>query len=99
MVTGLYNEADCRPEALVDGKVIKREFADNGVVVSGFVLEKANGTREFVNVKISEDLSTAARRIVIPGLQRLVREGRTVHGRVKLCGVAGHVEVLKKEIK
>jgi AAA ATPase domain/Adenylate and Guanylate cyclase catalytic domain len=36
--------------------------------------------------------------MVRPGLQRLVREGRTVHGRVKLCGAAGRVEVLK-EIK
>jgi hypothetical protein len=61
-------------------------------------LENTDGTREFVNVQISEDLSMAARRIVIPGLQRLVREGRTVHGRVKLCGAAGRVEVLE-EIK
>jgi hypothetical protein len=95
-LTGLYNEPECRPEASVDGRVVKREFADNGIVVSGFVLERADGTREFVNVEISEELSMAARRIVIPGLQRLVRDGRTVHGRVKLCGAAGRVEVLKE---
>jgi len=97
-LTGLSNEPDCRPEAPVDGKVIKRQFADNGVVVTGFVLENTDGTREFVNVEVSEDLSMAARRIVIRGLQRLVGEGRTVHGRVKLCGAAGRVEVLE-EIK
>jgi len=96
-LTGLYNEPECRLEALVDGKVIKRQFADNGVVVTGFVLENTDGTREFVNVQISEDLSMAARRIVIPGLQRLVREGRNVHGRVHVCG-SGRLEFLK-EIK
>jgi hypothetical protein len=78
--------------------VVKRQFADDAITVTGFVVEHSDGTREFVNVEVAEDLSMAARGAVITGLQRLLREGRIVHGVVILCGAAGRVEMLK-EIK
>jgi predicted ATPase len=53
---------------------------------------------ELLSVPIGDRSPPERSYMVRPGLQRLVREGRTVHGRVKLCGAAGRVEVLK-EIK
>lgn len=65
------------------------------VAVRGFVVEHSDGTREVVNVEIPEGLGAAIRGNVLVGLQRLLREGRIVHGLVTLCGAAGRVEMLK----
>jgi hypothetical protein len=41
-LSGLFTDKDCSPAA-IQGKVVKRDFAKNGVSLSGFVLEKKTG--------------------------------------------------------
>jgi hypothetical protein len=97
-ISELYKDSDCgsRTAVPVSGKVVKREFADDAVKISHFVVEHSDGTREIVNVEVPEGLSQTTRGNVLIGLQRLLREGRTVHGLVTLCGAAGRVEMLKE---
>jgi hypothetical protein len=70
---------------------VKRDFAKNGVSLSGFVLEKKGGSRIFVNVEIPNDLNMVDLGYVTQGLQTLIREGRYTHGGVRACGTAGRV--------
>ena len=91
---GLFTDKDCSPAA-IQGKVVKRDFAKNGVSPSGFVLEKKDGSRTFVNVEIPDDLNMVDLGYVTQGLQTLIREGRYTHGGVRACGAAGRVLTLE----
>ncbi len=87
-LSGLFGEPDCSSSPL-RGKVVKREFAEDALTVKAFVVEIPNGTREFVNVELPENLDRATQSIVLDGLQRLLREGRDVNGVVEICGGSG----------
>jgi hypothetical protein len=58
--------------ATVGGKVVKIDFADDGVWIKGFVLEKNDGETTFINVVNREDLDNldmVDRGYVVFGLQ------------------------------
>lgn len=93
-LSGLFTDKDCSPAA-IQGKVVKRDFAKNGVSLSGFVLEKKDGSRTFVNVEIPGDLNMVDLGYVTQGLQTLIREGRYIHVGVRACGAAGRVLTLE----
>jgi hypothetical protein len=93
-LSGLFTDKDCQP-APIQGKVVKRDFAENGVSLSGFVLEEKDGSRTFVNVAIPDDLDMVDLGYVTQGLQTLIREGRNIHGMVRACGAAGRVLTLE----
>jgi hypothetical protein len=77
------------------GKVVKRSFAEDGLTLSGFVIEISDGSREFVNVDApSENLNNVTRGWVSKGLGSLLAEQRSAEIFVKLCGAAGRVQVL-----
>jgi hypothetical protein len=80
--------------AVVGGKVVKVDFAKDGIWITGFVLEKKDGERTFINVDLRENLDKrdmVDRGYVKLGLQTLLRQGRNIHGEVELCGVAGRM--------
>ncbi len=95
-VSGLVEQDGCFP-AQFSGKVVRREFAKNGVVLNSITLEQPNGERTFVNVE-SDTLDKAdavTRADAIRAMQILLREGARVRVRVYACGAAGRVLMLE----
>ena len=91
---GLFTDKDCSPAA-IQGKVVKRDFAKNGVSL-GIRAGKKDGSRTFVNVEIPDDLNMVDLGYVTQGLQTLIREGRYIHGGVRACGAAGRFLTLER---
>jgi hypothetical protein len=59
------------------------------------VVEKDDGTRDYINIDpLPDNGGMVLEEIVADGLSRLTKTGRTIAGRIVLCGAAGHVEVL-----
>jgi hypothetical protein len=50
-LSNLYNDPGCSP-GRIRGKVVKRQFDDGAIRVTGFVIENADGSRDFVNVGV-----------------------------------------------
>ena len=71
------------------------QFSLGRLTVTGFVVERADGTRQFVNVDMPADLSMSERDAVFDGLQRLLEQGRVVGGRAVSCGAGGRVLTLE----
>ena len=78
-------QAECGLMKFV-GRVAKRMFADDALTITGFIIEHIDGTRTFINVDIPDSQDRFTRGAVFDGLQRLLREGRGVIGRVQVCG-------------
>jgi hypothetical protein len=89
-ISGLFADPDCSPMKL-RGKIVKRNFNENGVTITGFVIEAQNGSRTFVNVDIPDRLDMVTLDYVTHGLQTLLLEGRYAHVGVRACGVSGGV--------
>ena len=94
-LSSLYSDQSCSPID-VKGRVVKRDFADDALTITGFIVERSEGTRQIVNVSIPSDLGMAARSVVYDGLQRLLKEGRDVRARALACGAAGRVLMLER---
>ena len=94
-LSGLFYQSDCSAGIPISGVVVKREFGDDAISLKGFVLEKDGGTRQLINVDIPDGLSMAAKDIVFNGIQRLLRNGRSMVGTVSACGAAGRVLTLE----
>jgi hypothetical protein len=92
-IFGLYSDTTCALRPL-RGKVVQRRFKEDATTIEGFVVELPDGTRDYVNVGIPEE-GPFNTNLAIYGLQRLIREGRTVQGRVLWCGAAGRVGTLE----
>jgi hypothetical protein len=93
-LSNLFPDNECYPER-TSGKIVKRHFRENGLTLSGFVIEGKDGTREFVNVTVDvEKLDAVTRSWVTRGLQILLVEGRSAEITVKACGAAGRVSML-----
>jgi len=89
--TTLNRSAGRYPLPLRRSRSVQREFANDAVSLKGFVVERADGTRKFVNVDIPDDLSMMARDAVFDGLQRLLQQGRLVRADAVACGAGGRV--------
>jgi hypothetical protein len=88
-ISGLATPEGCHPFEM-RGVVVKREFREDEMVLSGLIIEAADGTRTFVNVlALPESLNLAARGNLIQGLQRFGRVGRTVSTVIYACGAGG----------
>ena len=87
--------AECWP-ATLDGKVVSRKFADDGITLVGIVIEDSSGQREYVNVDPirKEKLNRVDLGYVMSGLQKMTKVGNAVNGSVMLCGASGGVEFL-----
>ena len=74
------------------GRVAKRHFDESGMVITGAVLEHDDGTRELVNIEVdTKAMAPIQAGWVIPGLQKLLKEGRDVSLKLYRCGAAGRV--------
>jgi hypothetical protein len=89
-ILGLYDTPEgCLPSDMT-GVIVKREFREDAMVLSGFVLEASDGTRSFINViAIPEKLDMASKGNLIRGLQLFSKVGRSVSTVVYACGAAG----------
>jgi hypothetical protein len=87
----------CLPSTFA-GRVVKRDFAEDAIKLTGITIENRDGTRIFINVEIPSNLSMATLGNVVDGLQRLTKVGRYAKGSVYACGMAGRVLTLD-EIK
>jgi hypothetical protein len=88
-LSNLYDDPGCS-SGRIRGKVVKRQFDDGAIHVIGFVIENANGSRDFVNVGVdTENLNMNAKGWVLRGLQTLLAEGHVVDPVIKACGAAG----------
>jgi hypothetical protein len=93
-LSNLYTDPSCDPRPM-RGKVVKRDFEEDGIVVSSFVLELPDGTRDLINVGVDlNDLSMNARGWIVRGLQTLLAVGHEVAAVVDVCGVSGHILML-----
>ncbi|WP_322868306.1 hypothetical protein U7859_02305 [Bradyrhizobium ottawaense] len=94
-LTNLYQGTDCHASGQTVGKVARRSFSNDGVALTGFVIEGSDGNREFVNTSVefgALDAATAA--WIRQGMNTLIREGRTAAISTKACGAAGRVLML-----
>lgn len=95
-VVSLFNlspdQSCAKVTAPISGKVVQRKFGDDGLTVSGIVVEEPDGSRSFVNVEVHLDASDQATRTwVMKGLQTLLAEGRSSQISYRACGAAGRV--------
>lgn len=83
----------------ITGRVVGRQFAQDQMTLTGFVLELQDGERQFINVDtmISLDqfsVDRASRTWVISGLQRMLNVNNVITGTVQYCAGSGHIAVL-----
>lgn len=87
VVTGLTDPTDPGCSYLqYQGSVAQRKFAKDGMTLTGFILEQADGTRLSVNVYVPDDIGRGPRMTVTQALQSLLKEGQPVAGRIQACG-------------
>jgi len=93
-LSNLNSDSDCWG-ARTTGKVVKRQFGEDGITLKGVVLEGLDGSREFINVDVRLDnVDMATSSWVSRGLHTLLAEGRSAEAYIQLCGAAGRVEML-----
>lgn len=79
----------CHPDDF-EGRIVKRDFDRRGTVPTGILVEAEDGERTFINIDINtEKLGLFITRWIVPGLQRITREGNKVSLTVMACGAAG----------
>jgi hypothetical protein len=95
-LTNLYPDRDCHPAGQIVGKIAKRSFAEDGLALTGFVIEESDGGRQFVNAFVDVSILDAATSGWIrQGMNTLITEGRTAIVSTKACGAAGRVLMLE----
>ncbi len=85
-ISGLTNrDASCSTEN-VSGLIVRRTFDADAMTVEGFVVERADHIRRYVNVFVPPNLDRVTHEAVLTGLQRLTWEGRIVVSVAQACG-------------
>ena len=85
-ISGLTDrDASCSTEN-VSGLIVQRTFGADAMTVEGFVIERADHTRRYVNVFVPPSLDRVTHEAVLTGLQRLTWEGRVIVGAAQACG-------------
>ena len=83
------------------GKVVKRNFSDDGLALVGLVLELSSGELTHINLDafdtLEEDhVNLADRSWIVQGHQTLLRQGSNVSADVQACGAGGRVLMLDR---
>jgi hypothetical protein len=78
------------------GRIVKQDFAEDSVTLTAITVEDSDGLRQFINVEIPTDMTSALRGRVFNGLQRLSKVGRRASGQVYYCGAAGRFAYLNE---
>jgi hypothetical protein len=74
-LSGLSSPCDPNSTRIADfqGTVVKRNFASDQIRLTGFVIELADGSRDYINVyDLPEDLGRLDLSWIVPGLQTLL---------------------------
>jgi ATP-dependent protease ClpP protease subunit len=79
----------------LSGKVAQTDFGNDGVTIAGFVLEKPDGSREYINVETLSDISISEVKFIMQALHSILRQGQAVTGEMRPCGAAGRVMILE----
>lgn len=82
------------------GRIVKREFDERGLRITGLVVESETGEREFTNVEaqqslVDDNVDMADAGWITQGLQVLLHEGVNITGEIQLCGASGRVTMLE----
>jgi hypothetical protein len=94
-ISRLTNGENCHPDT-VEGRVVKRTFNRNEVMLENAVIETKDGSRELINID-EEEIGKAlpsAQGVIVQGLQSLLKEGNRVVARAFYCGASGRVAFL-----
>jgi hypothetical protein len=94
-LSNLSPDADC-VGAWSAGKIVQRKVANDGITMTGFVMENSDGSREFINVNSIPigEVDRATVSWVERGLHTLLAERRLAEIYVRLCGASGRVQML-----
>ena len=95
VATNLTDENGCFPTN-VRGRVVKRTFAKDEIMLASVTIEQQSGERILINVDSDkiEKANMAARTNAVRALQIMAREGSRVRLGVFACGAAGRVLML-----
>jgi hypothetical protein len=94
-ISRLTNGENCHPDT-VEGRVVKRTFNRNEMMLENVVIETKDGSRELINID-EEEIGKAlpsAQGVIVQGLQSLLKEGNRVVVRAFYCGASGRVAFL-----
>jgi len=94
-ISRLTDGENCHP-GTVQGRVVKRTFAQNGMKLENVIIETADGSRELLNID-DEQIGKAlpsSQGVILQGLQSLLKEGNRVVVRAFYCGASGRVAML-----
>jgi len=83
----------------ITGRVVGREFAQDQITLTGFVLELPDGERQFINVDAMISLAEfsvdrASQSWVISGLDRMLNVNNVIVGTVQYCAGSGDFAML-----
>jgi hypothetical protein len=93
-LSNLYPDRNCSAQKTA-GRIAKREFAKDGLTLSGVVIEELDGSREYVNVGVELDKADAVTKSwMMRGLHTLLAEGRSVDADIMACGASGRMKML-----
>lgn len=94
-ISRLTTGENCHP-ATVQGRVVRRNFARNGMMLENVIIETKDGSRELINID-EQEIEKALpswQGVIVKGLQSLLKEGNRVVTRAFYCGAAGRVAFL-----
>ena len=84
-ISNLYIDPTCDAQPF-RGTIAKRQFEDDRVTISSFILELPDGSRHFIGVGLdTQGLTLNTSGWVIRGLQTLLTQGNVVDVTVKSC--------------
>ena len=84
-ISNLYIDPRCDAQPF-RGTIAKRQFEDDRVTISSFILELPDGSRQFIGVGLdTQGLTLNTSGWVIRGLQTLLTQGNVVDVTVKSC--------------
>jgi hypothetical protein len=90
-LSNLYPDPECHP-AEISGRVVHREFDEEGIAVTGVTIEESSGERLLANVEVDvKSIDRVRAGWIVQGLQTLLKEGSNVSLGVRLCGASGRV--------
>jgi len=93
-ISNMYLDRYCFAEKMA-GRITKRKFAEDGLTLSGVVIEEPDGNRQYVNVGVELDKAdNVTRSWMMRGLNTLLAEGRAVNADIMACGASGRMKML-----
>jgi len=78
--------AEACHSAVFEGRVVQREFSDDGLSIRGLIVEFHDGGRSAYNVAVPKNMNLFWQHRIHNALQRLTAIGRQAKGKISRCG-------------